>query len=191
MDPSLLGRPIPAPTAQRSTGLITKQTLFVVIGLLVAIVIGGLLLLGSGDNSGQLQQRLSARQTTTQALIADGQKNLTSGDLKKINSELQIILASDTNQLQAALTVAGLKKIDKTVVAAEADTATFQKLTTAKLNGQYDTAYKNVLTQKLESLNALIKELHAATKSTGLKTALNNEYKHVAGYIDTLATQTP
>ena len=186
MDPTLLGQPIPTPTAQKPASTFPKR-LVLIIFILIAVIGAGLMLIAaSSDNNGQLMQRLSARQATTLKLVADGQKNLVSDDLSKINSELNIILLGDNSALQAELTKAGIKKIDKDVTAAEADSETFTKLTTAKVNGQYDTAYKTTLTQKLESLRALIRELHDKTKSKSLKSVLATEYKHLSTYVDEL-----
>jgi len=165
----------------------TKKTLFMILAAVVVIAVAIVLVVSSQDNSGQLQQRLSARQATTLKIIADGQKNIGDDDLGKLNSELNIILSSDNNELQAALKTAGMKKVDKKITAAEADLDTFKKLATAKLNAQYDTAYRSVLTQKLESLRALMRELHDATNSRSLKAALSLEYKHVNEYLDTLS----
>lgn len=161
----------------------TKRTLLLIIGGLVAVIGGGFMLFASGDNSGQLQQRLSARQDTTLKLIADGQKNISGDDLAKVNSELSIILHGDDTALSAALKTAGLKKVDKAIKAAEADTESFEALTTARLNAQYDITYQNILTQKLESLQALLKELHDKTRSKSLKAAVATEYKHVGIYL--------
>lgn len=182
MDPSLLGRPIPTPTAQKRTGVMTKRTFFVVLLVIVAVVAGLLLFLASRDNSGQLQQRLSARQATTLRIIADGKKNIANDNLAKINSELGIVLLSDNVKLQEALATAGLKKVDKDVTAAEADADTFAQLNTAKLNAQYDASYRNILTLKLESLQALAQEIHGKTRSKSLKAALTTEYEHLALY---------
>lgn len=187
MDPSLLGRPIPTPTAQKPASTFPVRLVIIVAVLFSAIVGGFLLIASSSDNTGQLLQRVSARQTTTLRLIADGQKNLTRDDLRKINSELNIILLSDNATLQAELTSAGIKKLDKEVVSAEADQTTFEKLASAKLNAQYDATYQTTLTQKLESLRALLRELHDKTKSKSLKTALASEYSHLTTYIDELS----
>lgn len=186
MDPSYLGQPIPTPVANKPRGIMTKRTLFFIIGAVFAIGAAGFMLLASGDNSGQLQQRVSARQATLQKLIADGQKNITNDDLAKINAELNIILLSDNTALQSGLKTAGMKKTDKTITAAEADAATFEKLADAKLNAQYDAAYQAALTQKLESHRALLQELHGKTKSRSLKSALAREYEHLGRYLDTL-----
>lgn len=186
MDPTMLGRPVPTPTAQKTPGLITKRTLIIVLALVGALISGTLLFASGSDNSGPLLQRLSARQATTLKLVADGQKNIISDDLAKINSELNIVLQSDNNALQAELSAAGIKKIDKLIAANEADEETFKKLASAKLNAQYDSTYRGVLAQKLESLRALLQELHDKTKSKALKTKLAAEYQHLSTYADSL-----
>ena len=185
MDPSYLGRPVQAPTTQRR-GLISGRTLTVLVLLVLAIAVGLVLLIASGDRSGPLQARVSARQTTTLRLVADGKKNLSSDQLTKLNAELQVVLISDNVTLQSALAGAGLKKVDKKVTAAETDSLTFMKLQTAKVNGQYDSTYRGVLLQKLDSLRGLLKELYSETKNKQLKAAVNAEYKHLSGYYDTL-----
>lgn len=186
MDPSYLGQPMQAPVAQRPRGFITGRTLVVLIALIAAIVIGLLLLVFSADRSGPLQQRTAARQETTMKLIADGQKNLSSGELKKINAELNVVMLSDDVALQTALADAGFKKADKEVVAAEADAETFDKLATAKINGQYDSTYRGVLLQKLESHMGLLEELHGETKKKSLKRTLATQYEHLDGFRKTL-----
>lgn len=166
----------------------TKRTLLLIIGGLVAVIVGGALLIASQDNTGQLQQRLSARQATTLKLIADGQKNISDDDLAKINSELSLILIGDNTTLTAALKTAGLKKVDPATKSAEADAESFEALTTARINAQYDSAYQNILMQKLESLQALLKELHGKTRSKSLKAAVATEYSHVTNYLSQLET---
>lgn len=177
---------MPAPTAQKPSGIMTKRTLLIILVLVLALVGGLVMLLASGDNSDQLRQRLSARQDTTLAIVADGQKNITGDDLKKLNSELSLVLTGDNTDLQAALTAAGMKKVNKEVAGAETDSETFKKLTTAKLNAQYDTTYRRVLGQKLESLRQLIEELHGKTKQRGLKSVLATEYTHLTTYLRAL-----
>lgn len=191
MDPSYLGQPIPTPTANKPTGLMTKRMLFIVLGIAAALVAAVVLMFVSSDKSGPLQQRLSARQAAAISIINDGQKNLQSDDLQKLNSELKLVLLGDTLKLEAGFKALGMKKVEKEIVAAEADTATLAQLKTAKLNAQYDDTYRTVLTQKLESLRALVQELHGATKSKSLKAILNDEYKHLGIYLTALETQTP
>lgn len=186
MDPSYLGQPVPVPTAHKPSRLPSGRTLLLISGGLVALAAGAFMLLSTGDSSGELQQRAVARQNTTLRLIADGQKNITNDDLAKINSELNIVLIGDNNQLQAAVKTAGLKKVAKTITSNEVDTATFETLKDAKLNAEYDDAYQNALTQKLESLRALLQELHGKTSSRKLKTIVAAEYSHLGFYLNQL-----
>jgi len=187
MDPSYLGQPIPTPTANKPAGLVTKRTLLFIVGGGIAIAAAIFMLVASSDHSGPLQQRLKARQATALAIIDDGKKNLTNDDLQKLNSEIGIVMLSDNTKLGTALSAVGLKKPDKAVVAAEADAETFEKLTTAKLNAQYDSIYQDVLEQKLESLRVLLQELNQETKSKQLKAVLAEEYTHIATYQKELA----
>lgn len=179
-----MGAPVPLPTTRRSGGPFSRQTLLVGIILIVAVIAGLLLLTMGGDHSGALQQRLDARQKTLIKLVGDGQKNLQDDKLLKLNSELSLVLLSDNNTLTSALTLP--KKTDKTITANEADTATFDKLDTARINGQYDTTYKDALTQKLTTTLALMRELNDAAKKKSVKTALSTEYTHLAGYLSQL-----
>lgn len=186
MDPSYLGRPIPAPTAQKPTGRMTHRTFLLILVLVIAIVAGVLMMFASSDTTGQLQQRLSARQETTLKLVADGKKNISSDTLAKLNGELSIVLTGDNAAVQSALKAAGLKKVEKTILADEADATTFEQLKTAKLNAQYDATYRRVMIQKIESLRSLLRELHDATKIKDLKPSLAAEYQHLSTYLDAL-----
>ncbi len=186
MNPTRRGRAAPTPNVSRQRGALSKRALIVLAAGIAAAIIGGLLILVSRDASGPLQPRLAARQTTTLKIIADGQKYLVGGDLKKLNSDMNIVLGSDNATIQATLKAAGMKKVDKDVSSAEADSSTFEKLTDARLNGRYNQTYQDVITLKLESLRELVRELHEATHNKGLKTALNEEYKHLSEFINSL-----
>ena len=140
--------------------------------------------MNAAGNDPILRQKLSARQITTLQIIADGQKNLTSDSLKKINSELNLVLQSDNAELQSALTASGIKKADKVVASSESGAETLTSLKNAKLNGQYDKAYQTVITQKLTSLRGLILEVHQQSRSKSMKAVLVTEDTHLKSYID-------
>lgn len=186
MDPTLRGTSVPTPNANRSRGALSKRALIVLVAGIAVAIVGGLLILVSYDNSGALQPVLSARQTTTLKIIADGQENLIGGDLKKLNSDMNIVLGSDNSTIQAKLKAAGVKKVNKDITAAEADSSTFEKLTDARLNGRYNQTYQNVITLKLESLRELVRELYETSRNKDLKTALKEEDKHLSEFINSL-----
>lgn len=174
--------------AQKSSGLFTKQTWLIIIGLIVAVIAGGSLLALSGDKSLKLLPRLSARQTTTLKIVADGQKNIVDRDLRKLNSELNITLTSDNAAIQSQLKGAGLSEIRPEIKAIEADTETFKALENAKINGRYDTAYKTAAIKKLTSLRDLLREVHEKTKNKALRQTLATEYEHISTHLRELKT---
>lgn len=189
MDPSLYGQRITPPTAQKPPSQLTPRLLFI-IGFIVFAIIASIVLMfmNAATKDTTLRQKLSARQTTTIEIIADGQKNLTSDTLKKINGELNLVLKSDDAELQAALIASGMKKVEKEVLASEAGTETLTNLTNAKLNGAYDGTYKTVITQRLNSLRALMLEVHEQSRSKALKAVLVDQDTHLKSYVDQLET---
>lgn len=176
MDPSYQGRVPQVPSKQRiRRGLrLTPRALLLIGGALAAIIIGAVLLANSGDKSGPLQLRLSARLATLEKMSSDGRKNLSSGDLKELNGRLAIQLASDQKTIGDAMTA---RKPNKDITAAEADTASFDTLEDARLNSRYDTTYRRIVSQKLDSTTALMRELYDSTRSKALKAALNDSYR--------------
>lgn len=188
MDPSLLGKPMSAPTAHKPPPRINLRLMTIGLSIAIALSLGALLLMTSGDSTQTLQQRLSARNTSLLKVLADGQKNITNDDLRKFNSELTLVLTGDAANVQSVLKIAGAIKIDKTITAEESNAQTLQKLIDAKLNGRYDTAYKQVLSTQLESLSELLRELYGATTSRSLREATNTQYKHVTTYRKQLTT---
>ncbi len=155
-------------------------------GVVGAVLIALVLLLVSGDKTGSLRQQMSARNTATLSLMADGKKNIKSADLAKLNSELYLVLLTDDAATSKALTTAGLGKLDPSVKTAEAVTTTIAELKTAEVNGQYDSVYKTGLEKQLTSLNSLSKQLHSQTTSKSLKAALSTQYTHVAQFLEAL-----
>ena len=176
MDPTYHGLGAPVPTnGRRRMGFSPKMMLFIIVGIVV-IIIGVVLLTLSRDSTAPLQSRLSARLDTLQRIVAEGQKNLRDPDLKTINSQISIQVLSDSSAIKSELQKLGMKSPDKTMVAAEADTASFTVLRDAALNNRFDDAYRKLIAQKLDSTNALIKEIYDKSSRTGLKQSLNTAY---------------
>lgn len=192
MDPSYLGQPLPVPTTKKPTGIMTKRTLFIVVGLVGVILMGVLLLTLSADRSGPLMQRMSLRQKVTLQLLQDGRKNIRNDDLQKINSELILLLTGHTTRLEAAFKKNNMPKIDlKKMQNPETSKPLLEKLNTAKLNARYDETYRSTLILQLQSLNQLSQELYKKTKSTSLKTVLSAQYKDIARYLKQLDALPP
>jgi len=177
MDPTYQGFGAPVPTKNPTRpGISGGKLIMLIAGGLVVILLGVFLLINSGDKTGALQQRLSARLSTMQRIIAEGKKNVHDPELSEINSVISLQVLSDTTTLNTAMKS---PKPDDTVVASEADTASFDELKTAALNSRFDAAYRKIIAAKLESTNALIREIYDETSSKSLKTELNTVYGHL------------
>ena len=153
------------------------MTLIIII-LLIAVVGGAALMFFNQDASKPLQPKLIARLDTLQAMVVDGTKNVKDGDLRKINSDISIQVMSDATAIDTKLESLGQDKPGDADKTAEADTATFTTLKNAALNNNYDSTYRRTIAQKLESTNALIRELYDKTSDKGLKSVLNDAYTH-------------
>lgn len=177
MDPTYRGFGAPVPTARRGGGLAGRMTLIIII-IVVAIVGGIALTILNQDGSKPLQPKLIARLDTLQKMVDEGTKNIKDGDLRKINSDISIQVISDATAIDAKLKAAGQDNPGDADEAAEADTATFDSLKNAALDNRFDSTYKKTIAQKLESTNALIRELYEKTSNKDLKPALNDAYTH-------------
>lgn len=178
MDPSYQGRVPQVPYnnsygRRRGPRLSPRALLLIGIGL-AAVIIAIVLLANSGDKTIPLQQRLSARMSTLEKMSSDGKKNLVSGDLKEFNGRLSIQLISDQKTLGELMT---LGKVDKALTTSEADAASFKSLDDARLNSNYDTTYRRIVSQKLDSTTVLMRELYDTTRSQKLKEALGGSYR--------------
>lgn len=176
MDPSYHGLGVPVPSNNRRPGLFSPKMLLFVIGGILVIAVGVVLLTLSRDTTTPLQSRLSARLDTLQRIVAEGQKNIKDPDLKTINSQISIQVMSDTAAIKAELKKAGSPAPDKTLIAAEADTASFATLKDAALNNRFDTTYRKLIGQKLDSTTALIKEIYGKSSRSAIKKVLNTAY---------------
>ncbi len=170
---------MPSPTSQNAGGgIMTKKTLFIILGVIGVMILGGLMLALSRNNSGEIMQRLHVRHQNLVAVVEDGKLNIRNEALSNANSELGIILDSDGATLKDAMTAAGLKKIDKNIAALEADD-TVEQLSSAKLNGTYDRDVKEALLEHITSVTEAMSALHGETKSAELREALTTEYNNL------------
>lgn len=154
-----------------------------------AIVLGGVILVliaifaissfTSQNSIGTQAAHLSVRLTNLDTLTTGAAKQLQNGDLQKINAETSLITAGVAPGLASILP----KKADKSVVAAESDSAQTAALANAALAGTYDAEYKTILTQKLESITALLNEMYTKTNSRSARAALKADYANYAAIL--------
>lgn len=178
MDPTYRGFGAPVPTARRGGGGLAGRMTLVIVIAVIAIIGGAFMIISSQDSSKPLQPKLLARLDTLQKIVAEGTKNATDGDLRKINADISIQVMSDTASVAAKMKSLGQGDPSKADEAAEADAATFASLKDAALNSNFDSTYRRTIAQKLESTNALIRELYDKTASKDLKPTLNDTYTH-------------
>lgn len=165
-----------APVA-RKPGVSKKIILLIIGGVLAVIAGAAMLLLRGGDTVGTQLSRAVVRQQQLVDLTAKASSNLQSGDIRKINSDAQLFLASDLAELKSLMTSAGVKGVSKEVSQTEVDSTTETKLEEARLINRYDTAYVSVLSQKIDSQQALLNEIHAQIGSVKTKQTLSGVYE--------------
>ncbi len=163
-------------TPTRRSFSLTRKQLLLGGGLVAAVLIGIILLLGSGGKniSSQLQH-LSLRLTNLQTMLSNTAvtRNFKNEELSSLVTEFNLNLSSDINELTPLMTEAGMPtKFDKSIVAAETDTSTDTKIEEATLNNQLDVGYSTVLKDKIASLRALLAETYELTSNTKLRSGL-------------------
>jgi len=95
---------------------------------------------------------------------------------------LLIVLASDSVALKKVIPTAKTTTELTKIKTEEADAASVTKLKTAKINGQYDTTYKDILIQKIETANALVTELYGKATKSSVKSELVTINEHLKVY---------
>lgn len=162
-----------APTANRSGGL-DKKIIFIIVLVVIALIVGmAMLVFGRGADSGTLYARAVARQQNLIVLTEDGKKNLTSADLRKVNSDAGLFFASDLTILQTLMQQSGVKNVPKNIASAEASAADTERLAESLVVARYDMTYKSVMDQKLDEQKALLREISAETNRSADKKAID------------------
>lgn len=158
-----------------SSFLANKKLIFFVIGIVFALIIaGGLMAATNRDPLRENLQRASLRYAAVIALTNDAQEEIGNSELYKINSEASLFLSSGSASISAELASRYGTKIPKEITASETDTTTPEKLNQASLLARYDPTYRQALTQKIESLDALLIEMIGQTRSKSLLATLKD-----------------
>lgn len=172
--------PVPEKKKIQLFSLTPKTLMFVGIG--VGVVILGILLLvwsNSGNISPQLQ-RLSARLDTMQTIASDSDRSIRNNDLRRLNSDLRILTTGSIVKLREPMTAAGMGSVSGDIRAAEADTATIERLETAKTGGDFDGVYARIVEQKINTITVLMMEIYDNTRNANLREALSETYTDFA-----------
>lgn len=160
---------------QKRPGLSNKLFLMVAGGgLLLAIIVGIIVLSGSGSGPTQKIQTLTARLITLQMISNKSQKNIKSSQLRSTNSSLAIFLTNANRDIVDPLAKNNIdiKKLDKKIVARETGTELAEKLENARLNAVYDRTYAREMAYQLDTVAALMKDIYTNSGSKSLKAFL-------------------
>lgn len=164
-----------APQPQKPK-LSNKLFLLIVGGGLVFAIIVGMMVFSGGGATGpkEKMQTLAARMETLRSISDKAQKNIKSGPLRSTNSNLTIFLSNANHDIAEPFKAAGvdIKRLDREIVAAEKGEALSSKLEDARLNAVFDRTYAREMSYQLETLAALMKDIHSKTNSKSLKAFL-------------------
>lgn len=178
-------------TPEPQTSGPSRKTLFIIIGLTLAVIFGVILLLaGNGKSISTQLQALSLRMENLQGILDDSTttRNIKNQELSQITTNLSLSLASDINTLNPIMINAGLPtEYNQNIINAETDLTSKEKLEEAALNNRLDQVYAEVLQDKIASIRPLIAETYSMTNSGELKNALSETDTHLAEYEKRLA----
>jgi hypothetical protein len=164
------------PSAPQRQG-INKKIIFIAAGVLVAIFIGvGLLMSSSGSGPAEESARAVARQEQLIAISADGEKNIRSGDLRKINADANLFFKTDSVALTNLMKKLGPQEVPQALKDSEKAKTNIKNLTDAVAAGRYDETFAGMLKGKLEEQQALLRAIHDGTNSQSAKTTLQSIY---------------
>lgn len=140
-------------------------------GAVLALIIGALMLFSGGGGPTTDMQHLAARIESLGKISTSAQKNIKSNSLSGTNSNLSIFLTNADRDIATPLKNNGLdiKKLDKTIVTAEAQTALTAKLEDARLNAVFDRTYAREMDYQLATLQALMKKIYNSSNSKSMK----------------------
>lgn len=148
------------------------KLLILVLGIIILLV-GIMAFAFNASNTAKKQplETLYARLTTTETIATAAQTKLKSSELRSLNSNLKIYLANTNRDVADPLLAAGIdvKKISKTVTAAESPDEINARLEDARLNAVYDRTYAREMAYQLDTLITLMKQIYKSTSSTKLK----------------------
>lgn len=168
--------------APQTGGPFSSKMLFIIGGLVMAIIIASVLLLSSGGtNTSTQSQRLILRMNDLQAILSDTEttRHLKNQKLSNLVASFKLTQTTHINDLNTVLASQLPEKMDEKIIASETDTSTAATIEEGYLKNQLDYVYADVLTKKIASLRALIAELYAKTKDHKLKQTLENIDKNL------------
>ncbi len=153
----------------------SKKMILVAGGLVISVIIAVILLFSSNQGGISTQaQYLLVRYSNMQAMLSDTKttRNLKNQDLSNIITSFNLTATTDYNDLITALAGQIPEKTNESIIAAESDAVTMQKIEDAYLENKLDAVYADTLIKKIDSLRALIAEIYGLSKDQKIKSTL-------------------
>lgn len=160
-----------------------KMVLAIGIGIVVIIISMTLLAVSSGGGVTSDLARLTARYQGTTKFLADYKEKINSGDLRKISSDANLLLTSDTTTFSGLLTDFG-GQLTEEIIVEELDTTSKDALKTAEQAGNFDTAYKKILLEKFDSCAVQLNAVAGQSSNEALLTALKQAQLNLSSLVD-------
>ncbi len=136
---------------------VDRKRIFLVIGLIGAILIGVFIVLSTVLGSGSKGEftTLIAKTQSLHKTADESQKRIRNRELAKINSDFTLLLSTDSNAMMGQLQKKfGDKQLSEDSKKQAVDATLAKKLTDAELLNRFDIAYQNIMRQKIGELLA-------------------------------------
>lgn len=123
-----------------------------VILLLVSAFLAYDFITSAGKNTAA---QLVARQKQLLSFVTTNQENITDDTLKTVNSNAISLLNSDSYALLQGLKSVGLSVVPEAITKSEADSTSAKTLTNAKVQGNFNQVYLELLREKIAATESL------------------------------------
>lgn len=150
-------------------------------GIIIAIVVGILALMGAGSTNPDNMEKLGIRLKALQTVVDSSRKTTVSSSLRATNTSLSLVLTSANRDIDEQLTGLGLdpKKLNPKITAEESTEELTRRLESARLNGLFDRTYAREMSYQLETLLVLIRQVESNTNNEKTKDVLNTTYNNI------------
>lgn len=144
--------------------------IFIALAFIIITVLGNV-----GKESKDNLYKVAAAQQDVIELTALGVTNARDTQLINASVNAGAVIATQNNQVLAAISSAGDKKPTK-VIATYRDTTYTKLLDEAKANGKYDETYTALFSNRLDDYRAKLQNAYVSAKSATLKKQLSDAY---------------
>ena len=169
-----------APQAPKRFGWFGKKPAIIGLGAILLLAFAVILL--SIPPSTNSVSRLAARLNATSSVATGASSTLRSTKLRSVNSNLKIYLTNTIRDITPFLTKQkiNIKKLDKSITAAESTATMLAVLEDARLNAVYDRTYAREMAYKLSTIITLMKEVRKKTNSVSFRAFLDTSMANLA-----------